>query len=172
MATNNTVPTEATTSEVTPEQREANLKAAVEGGHAKYVTKTVSVQVPGKKDPVKKEAQFYVALDIEGALAYCDGREKPEYNEDGDEKRGVLSLIGQFNYATDLTQRGPIRTQILAENEGPAKTIDKAAKALAIALGIPEAEARAQVVEARKAKGLPVDDPAPEADEAEPPAQG
>jgi len=135
----------------------ATLDKLVSEGHAKYVAATVSVDVPGKTDKVKREFQKFVALDLEGALGYCDGHTTPELDEKGEEKRGIPSVIGWWNYAADLSQRQPIRTQVLAENEGPGKTIDKAAKTLAVALGITEDEARAQVVAARQAKGLPIE---------------
>jgi len=135
----------------------AKLDSLVAEGHAKYIAATVSVDVPGKTEKVKREFQKFVALDLEGALGYCDGNTAPVLDEDGEEKRGVPSVLGYFNYAADLAQRQPIRTQVLAENEGPGKTIDKAAKTLAVALGITEEEAKAQVVAARVAKGLPVE---------------
>ena len=140
----------------------AVLDKLVSEGHAKYVAATVSVDVPGKTEKVKREFQKFVALDLEGCLGYCDGHTTPEFEKDEKtgvetEKRGVPSVVGWWNYAADLSQRQPIRTQVLAENEGPGKTIDKAAKTLAVALGITEDEARAQVVAARQAKGLPIE---------------
>lgn len=135
----------------------AALDLLVSQGHGKYVTATVSVDVPGKTDKVKREFQKFVAIDAEGALGYCDGNMAPTLDEDGEEKRGVPSVLGYFNYASDLAQRQPIRTQVLAENEGPGKTIDKAAKAYAVALGISEEDARVEIIASRKAKGLPVE---------------
>lgn len=135
----------------------AVLDGLVAAGHGKWIEATVSVEVPGKTEKVKRPFQKFVALTPEGALGFCDGNMAPVLDEDGEEKRGVPSVLGYFNYAADLVQRQPIRTQVLAENEGPGKTIEKAAKAYAVAMGIDEAEAKQFIIDSRKAKGLPVE---------------
>jgi len=66
----------------------------------------------------------------------------------------VLARFFMIGY--DLNIRAKLAPQLEARVEGPGKQIDKAAKALAAALGITEQEAREQVVAGRVARGLPV----------------
>lgn len=136
------------------------LEASVSAGHARWDEKEVSADIEGK-GKVKKTFRFYTALDLDGARAFCNGLETTptEKDKDGNDvpKRGVRSVVGLFNYASDLDQRGPFRAALLAENEGPSKQIERGVKALMAAAGLSEDEARVMVVETRKAKGLPVE---------------
>ena len=70
------------------------------------------------------------------------------------EAETVLARL--FIAAYDLSLRPPLAAKLEAQVEGPGKQIDKAAKALSVALGISEAEARDQVVAGRTSRGLPV----------------
>lgn len=73
------------------------------------------------------------------------------------EKVDAETVIARyFNAAYDLSVRAKLVPQLESQIEGPGKQIDKAAKALAVALGISEAEAREQVVKGRTDRGLPV----------------
>ena len=133
------------------------IKAALEAGD--IVTETATVKVNKVDVPYTK----YVALTVAGALAFCSGRMEPEYEKDDKgepkvdpetgkrvEKRGSLSVLGEFNYGADLGVRATVRQRYLATQEGPEKAIEKAVKALT-ALGMDEATARS-VAEAQAAK--------------------
>lgn len=65
-------------------------------------------------------------------------------------------LAAYFNSALDLSVRARLAPRLEAQVEGPGKQIDKAAKALSVALGVTEAEARDIVVTQRTSRGLPV----------------
>lgn len=65
-------------------------------------------------------------------------------------------LCQRFNGSNDLATRAALAGTLEAQVEGPGKQIDKAAKSLALALGISEAEAREIVVKGRTDRGLAV----------------
>ena len=65
-------------------------------------------------------------------------------------------LCQYFNGSLDLGTRAALAGVLESQVEGPGKQIDKAAKSLALALGISEAEAREIVVKGRTDRNLPV----------------
>jgi hypothetical protein len=147
MADETTVKTVASTDERIPE----NLKALVESGAIVATEDAVKVEVKGKDEPATRSYVRLTAASIEGALALVGGRMNKV--TEGDEKgNGVLDY---FNYGFDLGVRSTERNKLLASLEGPEKAIERGVKGL-IAAGIPEATARAIVIEQRKAQGLAV----------------
>lgn len=65
-------------------------------------------------------------------------------------------LVDFFNSAFDLYVRARFNPLVESDVSGPDKLIDKAAKAISDALGIPLEDARAQVVAQRKERGMDV----------------
>lgn len=69
----------------------------------------------------------------------------------------ILALLSLAEDKLDLAARGIVRQAAEAEIEGPAKVIERAAKALQIAVpGLSAEAARQRVVEERQKAGLPV----------------
>jgi len=65
-------------------------------------------------------------------------------------------LCQHVNSSHDLGIRSALAGTLEAQVEGPGKQIDKASRALAVALGISESEAREIVVKGRTDRGLAV----------------
>jgi len=69
----------------------------------------------------------------------------------------ILALLTLAEDKMDLGARGIVRQAVEAEIEGPAKVIERAAKALQVAVpGLSAEAARQRVVEERQKAGLPV----------------
>jgi hypothetical protein len=91
-----------------------------------------------------------------GKIAPRDRAPEEGKDERTDEQK-TRGACDPFNYALDLEFRQAGRAYIMGKLESPEKAIEKAAEAL-VAVGEYESvdEARAYIVERRKAKGLPV----------------
>jgi len=76
---------------------------------------------------------------------------------EADKSTGESVLVQFFNSALDLYVRSKVGPQLEASVEGPAKTIEKAAKSLAPALGLTLEQARDMIIAQRKSSGLPVE---------------
>lgn len=138
------------------------VKAAIEAGDIRASQDKVTVSAKSSPDGKAHEKPYtrLVTTSLAGMLALCAGVLVVEFEEDGTVKesfKDTASVCGYFDYAFDLAQRNLFRGDLLSEIEGPAKAIDKAANAL-VAAGLHEnfADAKAAVIEGRKAKGLPV----------------
>lgn len=92
---------------------------------------------------------------LDNVIAICTAIATSESTEK-DKVDAEVVLARYFNSAYDLSIRAKLAPQLEAQVEGPGKQIDKAAKSLALALGISEAEAREIVVKGRKDRNLPV----------------
>lgn len=135
----------------TDERIPENLRSLVESGAIGATEDEVKVEQKGKDEPARRGYVRLTALTIEGALALVGGR-MTKVTEGDDKGNGVLDY---FNYGFDLGVRSTERNKLLASLEGPEKAIERGVKGL-VAAGIPEATARAIVIEQRKAQGLAV----------------
>lgn len=128
------------------------FRPLVESGAIVATEDEVKVEQKGKDEPAKRGYVRLTAATIEGALALVGGRMN-KVTEGDDKGNGVLDY---FNYGFDLGVRSTERNKLLASLEGPEKAIERGVKGL-VAAGIPEATARAIVIEQRKVQGLPVE---------------
>lgn len=137
--------------ESTDERIADALKPLVASGAIEATIDKVKAEIKGKDEPATREYVRLTAVTIEGALALVDGR-MVKVVEGENKGNGVLDY---FNYGYDLGVRSNERNKLLATLEGPEKAIERGVKGL-VAAGIPEAKARAIVIEQRKEQGLPV----------------
>lgn len=134
----------------------AEVAAGVEAGDVKMAPAKIKAKGGDSKD---YEAPFtsFEALTVAGAMLLTGGKVVQAEQVEGEENDKEWGFLDHFNYSIDLALRQSARQKLLASIEGPAKLIEQTAQKL-VQSGLHESldEARAEVIEKRKAKGLPV----------------
>lgn len=143
------------------------LRQAIEAGFIRPASDPAEVKIKKDTSPTgKDEVQPYAKLEAvtaEGMAILTGGKIEPATpapKEGKDERTPEQKRDGacdHFNYGLDLQIRQTIRGKLATELEGPAKTIEKLAKAL-LENGWADTieDARAQVIAKRVEKGMAV----------------
>ena len=120
------------------------VREAIESGDIVARIKEVKRNVEGK--PFSKDYLQLIPTNLKGALAICDGIETTfKVDEDGEPDFDGPCLIKDFFYGNDLGAKSRESQKLAVLVEGPDKAKQAAAKNLAKAFNISEAEAMARI---------------------------
>jgi hypothetical protein len=121
-----------------------SVKAAIEAGDIVARIKEVKRNVESK--PYSKDYLQLVPTNLKGALAICDGVETTfKLDEEGEPDFDGPCLVKDFFYGNDLGAKSRESQKLAVLVEGPDKAKQAAAKNLAKAYNISEAEALAKI---------------------------